>query len=160
MNSLTDLWIAILKVNGTQFRVVVVSVPATVETCVGVGIVNPIVRLVVDKPPLDIDSGWVGTSFRCNPLGRDCRAQRAFHNCVGLVTDLSGSRMPAEYIVQTPVDSGVDGATKAHVSRWCAAVVYEIVLRQRRLDEFDPVGEVVPLAGYLATARDLLGVVE
>ena len=55
MVSFSHFWVMVLEVNRSEIRVVIVPMPATIESRVRVGIMNSIIRVIADEPLLDIE---------------------------------------------------------------------------------------------------------
>jgi hypothetical protein len=86
--------VLILEVYRSETRVVVVAVPAAIEPRVRIGVMDAVVRLVVDEPPLDVERGRLWPSGRDDTVGIDPRAEIPLDDAVRFVRDRCDGRMP------------------------------------------------------------------
>ena len=89
---------------------IVVAVPAAVESRVRVGVMDAVVRLVVDE------RGWLWSRGWDDTTGIDSRAQKLFDNAVRFVRDSRNGRMPLQDVFQPLVDRAVGRSGKTPLS--------------------------------------------
>lgn len=103
----TALWCLVLEMEGAEFRVVVVSMPTTVESRIRVGVVNPVERLITEESPFHSQCRWLRPSRWGDAVGVDIRLQVPFDDAVGLVDDSSGDGIPLQDVSESLIDRTV-----------------------------------------------------
>jgi hypothetical protein len=89
---------------------IIVSVPATIEPGIRIGIVDPVILLFGIEPPFDIESRPLGASRWIDSRGIDLCLQKFLTDAVRFEIDRSHFRLSLENIFQPLVDCAVDNA--------------------------------------------------
>jgi hypothetical protein len=75
----------VLEVNRSEIRVVIVPMPATVESRVRVSIVNTIIGFIADESPLNVEYRRFRTGCRHDPIGVNLRSKELLDDAVRFV---------------------------------------------------------------------------
>lgn len=96
-----------LEMSWAELRVVLISMPPTVEAGVGVGIVNPKPLVFTDKPPLDVQHRLLWASRRDDAVRVDTSTDELLDDAIGFVLDGRDGGMAFQDVFQPFVDRAI-----------------------------------------------------